>query len=287
VSPPRIDTHTHIFAPEVVQQRDRLFARDPYFRQLYEHPRSRLATAEELLAELERSGFDTAVACGWGWTDHALCVEQNDYLIEVVRRYPGRVLAFAAVQPTAGQAAVREAERAIQAGLRGIGELMPHGQGYTLDQTNLLAPLAELAVALDVPILTHTSEPVGHLYPGKGEVTLQTVLHLATSYPELKLICAHWGGGLPFYELMPEVAAAAANLWYDTAASPYLYHPRVYAAVRALIGTGRILFGTDFPLLRIERCARQVRESGLPADEVDAILGGNAAGLLLGDTPRR
>jgi uncharacterized protein len=280
----KIDTHTHVFAPEVVQQRDRLFARDPYFRQLYEHPRARLATAEDLLAELDRSGFDLAVACGWGWTDHALCVEQNDYLIEVARRYPGRVLGFAAVQPTAGAAAVREAERAIGAGLRGIGELMPHGQGFALDQTELLAPLAELAVALDVPILTHTSEPVGHLYPGKGEVTLQTVLHLATSRPELKLICAHWGGGLPFYELMPEVAAAAANLWYDTAASPYLYDPRVYATVRALVGSERILFGTDFPLLRIDRCARQVRESGLPPEEVDAILGGNAARLLLGDT---
>jgi predicted TIM-barrel fold metal-dependent hydrolase len=283
----KIDTHTHVFAPEVVQRRDNLFARDPYFRRLYEHPRSRLATAEDLLAELDRSGFDAAVACGWGWTDHALCVEQNDYLIEVVRRYPGRVLGFAAVQPTAGAAAVREAERAIGAGLRGIGELMPHGQGFALDQTDLLAPLAELAVALDVPILTHTSEPVGHLYPGKGEVTLQTVLHLATSHPELKLICAHWGGGLPFYELMPEVATAAANLWYDTAASPYLYDRRVYSAVRALIGSERILFGTDFPLLRIDRCARQVREAGLPPDEVDAILGGNAARLLLGDTAPR
>jgi len=283
----KIDAHTHVFAPEVVEQRDRVFARDPYFRQLYEAPRARLATAEDLVAELDASGFDAAVACGWGWTDHALCVEQNDYLIEVVRRYPGRIVGLAAVQPTAGEAAVREAERAIGAGLRGIGELMPHGQGYALDQTDLLAPLAELAVALDVPILTHTSEPVGHLYPGKGEVTLQTALHLATSYPELKLICAHWGGGLPFYELMPEVAAATRNVWYDTAASPYLYDARVYAAVRALVGPERILFGTDFPLLRIARCAGQVRRSGLPPPEVDAILGGNAAALLLRDTPGR
>jgi hypothetical protein len=114
VPTPRIDAHTHVFAPEVVKQRDRLFARDPYFRQLYEQPRSRLATAEELLAELERSGFDAAVACGWGWTDHALCVEQNDYLIDAVRRYPDRLIGFAAIQPTAGEAAVREVERALR-----------------------------------------------------------------------------------------------------------------------------------------------------------------------------
>jgi predicted TIM-barrel fold metal-dependent hydrolase len=54
--------------------------------------------------------------------------------------------------------------------------------------------------------------------------------------------------------------------------------------VRGLVGSDRILFGTDFPLLGIDRCARQVRESGLPPDEVEAILGGNAARLLLGDT---
>ena len=284
----KIDTHTHVFAPEVVQQRDRLFARDPYFRQLYEHPRSRLATAEDLLAELDRSGFDRRGRLRLG-LDRPRALRRAERLPDRRRATVPRtaLLGFAAVQPTAGAAAVREAERAIRAGLRGIGELMPHGQGFALDQTDLLAPLAELAVALDVPILTHTSEPVGHVYPGKGEVTLQTVLHLAASQPELKLICAHWGGGLPFYELMPEVAAAAANLWYDTAASPYLYDPRVYAAVRALIGADRILFGTDFPLLRIDRCARQVRESGLPADEVDAILGGNAARLLLGDTAPR
>src|SRR5262249_14846893 len=132
--PPRIDAHTHIFAPEVVARRDRLFARDPHFRQLYEHPRARLATADDLLAELARRGLDAAVPCGGGWTDQALCVGQNDSLIEVVGRPPGRILGFAAVQPTAGAAAVREAERAIRAGLRGIGELMPHGQGYALDQ---------------------------------------------------------------------------------------------------------------------------------------------------------
>ena len=276
----RIDAHTHVFAPEVVAGRERVFARDPYFKQLYEHPKSRLATAEELIAELDGAGFDMAFVCGWGWTDHGLCVEQNDYLIDAVQRYPNRLIGFAAIQPTAGAAAVREVERVANAGLRGVGELMPHGQGYQLDQTAVIAPVAEACQALGLPLLTHTSEPVGHLYPGKGEVTVQTVLHLATSFPELKMICGHWGGGLPFYELMPEVRAAARNVWYDTAASPYLYDPRIYQAAKLLVGAEKVLFGTDFPLLRIKRCARQVTESGLPAEDVDAILGGNAARLL-------
>jgi predicted TIM-barrel fold metal-dependent hydrolase len=275
----RIDAHAHVFAPAVVSGRERLFARDPYFRQLYENPRARLATAEQLVAELDRVRFDVAVAVGWGWTDHALCVEQNDYLIEAVRTYPDRLIGFAAIQPAAGAAAVREVERVAKAGLRGVGELMPHGQGYQLDQEPLLAPLAEACVALGLPLLTHTSEPVGHLYPGKGEVSVQTVLHLASAFPGLKLICGHWGGGLPFYELMPEVRAATANVWYDTAASPFLYDPRIYPAAKLLVGAEKVLFGSDFPLLRVDRCARQVAESGLPPEDVDAVLGGNAARL--------
>jgi hypothetical protein len=246
-----------------------------------------MASADQLVAELDASGFDLAVACGWGWTDHALCVEQNDYLIEAVGRFPGRIVGFAAVQPAAGDKAVHEAERAVKAGLKGIGELMPHGQGYRLDQssgtpdgTPLLAPLAELAVELGVPILTHTSEPVGHLYPGKGDVTVQTLVNLATAFPDLKLICGHWGGGLLFYELMKEVAAALTNVYYDTAASPYLYDPRVYRAAAILAGPEKILFGSDYPLLHIARCARQVVDAGLPAEETERILGLNAARLL-------
>ncbi len=79
---------------------------------------------------------------------------------------------------------------------------------------------------------------------------------------------------------MPEVRAATRNVWYDTAASPFLYDPRIYRAAKLLVGAEKVLFGSDFPLLHIDRCARQVVESGLPVEDVDAILGGNAARLL-------
>ena len=62
-------------------------------------------------------------------------------------------------------------ERCARAGMPGFGELMPHGQGYRLSDTTLLAPLAEAALALGLFCLTHTSEPVGHIYHGKGDVT--------------------------------------------------------------------------------------------------------------------
>ena len=43
--------------------------------------------------------------------------------------------------------------------------------------------------------------------------------------PTLPVVFAHLGGGLPFYETMPEVQRLAPRLYYDTAAAAYLYYP--------------------------------------------------------------
>ena len=42
----------------------------------------------------------------------------------------------------------------------------------------------------------------------------------------MTIIAAHWGGGLPFYALMPEVRDALQNVWFDTAAGHLLYDRR-------------------------------------------------------------
>ena len=276
----RIDAHVHIFPPEIVADRERFSVRDPFFGALYASPRSRLATAEDLVAELDASGFDRAIAVGWGWQTNELCRMHNDYLIEAVHRFPDRITGFAAFQPTTGDSGIVETERALDGGLSGVGELMPHGQDYRLDDIDRMRPIAELAIAREVPILTHSSEPVGHIYPGKGDVVPDRLLTFITAFPGLKVIAAHWGGGLPFYALMPEVKRAITNVWFDSAASPYLYDPRIYRIVRDLVGIDRILFGSDFRLLPIARCAAQVEALGLPEIERDAILGLNAAQLL-------
>ena len=276
----RIDAHVHIFPPEIVADRERFAVRDPFFGALYASPRARLATVEDLIAELDAAGFDRAIAVGWGWQTNDLCRLHNDYLLDAVVRFPDRIVGFASFQPTAGAPGIAEVERAIDGGLRGIGELMPHGQDYRLDDLDRMRAIAELAIARDIPILTHSSEPVGHLYPGKGDAYPDRLFTFINAFPELKVIAAHWGGGLPFYALMPEVKRALANVWFDSAASPYIYDSSIYRIVRDLVGIDRILFGSDYRLLSIARCAAQVEALELPVSERDAILGTNAARLL-------
>ncbi|MFP4032947.1 MAG: amidohydrolase family protein, partial [Desulfococcaceae bacterium] len=125
-----------------------------------------------------------------------------------------------------------------------------------------------------------TNEPVGHAYPGKSPNTLAQIYAVARSFPENKIIFAHWGGGIFFYRLLKrEVREALANVYFDTAASPFLYTPEIYPAAAALAGADRILLGSDFPLLRPGRYLRDMAESGISEADRAAMVGGNAARL--------
>jgi predicted TIM-barrel fold metal-dependent hydrolase len=280
-----IDFHTHIFPPEVIRRREVFSARDPWFAELYAHPRASMATADDLVASMTADGVDVSVAFPFGWSDPGLIEECNSYVIQAMRDHPGRVLGLAAVQPLAGTRAIAELERCARAGMPGFGELMPHGQGYDLGDVPLLAPLVESAQALDLFALTHASEPVGHTYLGKGDVSIPALHAFLAAFPALKVVAAHWGGGFPFYELMPEVRALASHLWYDSAASAYLYHPEVFATVARAAGARKILWGSDFPLLGQRRMLDYARAGGLSEPDLALALGGNAAGLL-GDALR-
>ena len=130
-----------------------------------------------------------------------------------------------------------------------------------------------------VPVVVHTSEPVGHGYPGKGATTPERSLAMAEAFPGVAFIFAHFGGGLPFYSLMPEVAKALSNVYFDTAAAPFLYRPDVYGVAASAAGSDRILFGSDYPLIGQGRALREAQKSGLNDLELVDVLGGNAAGL--------
>ena len=290
-----IDAHIHMYPPEI--NRDPVgWARrvdEPYWALLTIDRPGRpsiqgWATVERLLSDMDRAGVERVVMQGMYWQHLETCVAQNNWYIEWCRQHPDRLVGFAVVQPKAGDRALDEVRRAIDAGLRGLGEILPYAQGYHMRDPDFLR-VVELLIALDVPLCLHVSEPVGHVYPGKSTTPLEDYYWLATEYPELKLILAHWGGLLPFYELMRGVHKRLKNVYYDTAATPLLYRQEVYRAVVNVVGPEKILYGSDYPLLiypsqekepGFTRLLDEIRGSGLAPDELDWVLGGNAARLL-------
>jgi predicted TIM-barrel fold metal-dependent hydrolase len=275
-----IDFHTHVFPPHIKEKRDEYVLKDPCFSLLYSNPKATLATVEDIITSMEECGIDKSVILNIGWLDNDICSETNSYIIECVNRYPERLIGFCTIQPSAGEKALKELERCVRNGIKGVGEMRPDMQGLDIEDNKTLQPIMEYVINNDLLYLIHASEPVGHQYAGKGSVTPEVIYPLILENPELKLICAHWGGGLPFYGLMPEVNRAFRNVYFDTAATPFLYDPQIFHHVIEIIGSDKILFGSDFPLMSPKRIVDQI--SSLNIDEHDSvkILGTNAQRLL-------
>ena len=274
-----IDFHTHVFSPQVKENRDKYVKADPCFALLYSDPKAKIATADELITSMDEAGVDGCVILNIGWMKHELCVESNDYILEALTRYPKRLTGFGAVQPKSPEAA-REIERCAKSGIRGIGELRPDIELFNPESGEIMQPIIEVMRKYKLILLTHSSEPVGHNYPGKGTTTPDVLYSLITSFPDLTIVCAHWGGGLPFYALMPEVGKVLLNVFFDTAASPFLYRPEVYQQAIQLLGVDKILFGSDYPLLSQSQIIGEINSLGLKEEVKTKILGGNARRLL-------
>ena len=270
-----VDAHVHAFPEEVIAGRDDLVRRDNWFGQLYANPTAALTNDADLLVSMEASGVDHAVMCGFPWSDPGLCRLNNDWMAGASAASGGRLSWLGIVVPN-HRTAPAEAERCFGLGAAGIGELNADGQGFDLTNQTELAALSATCAAANRPVLLHATEPVGHAYPGKGAATPDRLLRFLAANQGIDVVLAHWGGGLPFYELMPEVAAICGRVRYDTAASPYLYRHDILRVATDLVGPDRILWGSDFPVLSQGRFLRRTLATDLDPNSLRLIVGGSA-----------
>ncbi len=273
-----VDCHVHLFPPDIKADRRDACASDPNFAALYADPKAPIATRDDLMKTMVEDGIDIAVAVGFGWSDREQCRRSNDYLLESASRSSGRLVPFVNVVPADVEWSLAEIDRCRAAGARGLGELMPDGQDIDLSDPDGLRPILDSASALNMVVMIHASEPVGHEYAGKGTAYPQALLGLIEQFPETRFILAHLGGGLPFYGFMPEVLEELhRHVWFDLAATPFLYRTEAVVAAAEAVGWDRLLFATDFPLIRPKRLLRDLARTG--ADRTE-LLGGNAQALL-------
>ena len=275
-----IDFHTHIFPEAVRQQREAYFEDEPAFELLYDSPRARIAGAQEIVSTMDAQGVDRSVVFGFPWKSMETMRMHNDYILDAVKRFPERLIGLCCLDPGHPEA-VTEARRCLKEGLCGLGELAFYDTGFTPAILEQLQPLMALCREADVPVLIHTNEPVGHAYPGKSPVTLAEIYRLIQAFPANKIVLAHWGGGLFLFHLLKkETKAALKNVYFDTAASPYLYDPDIYRIAADIVTPEKILFGSDYPLLPPNRYFDEMHRGGLSASEIRTVSGLNATQLL-------
>jgi len=287
---PIIDTHVHLYPPEV--------NRDPVAWAL-SHGESHWATlctrqrkdgsavqlfpsVNELLRDMDDAEIERSLLLGWYWERPETCAVQNRFLADCVRAHPDRLSAFAAIHPAAGDA-LEEVHRARGEGLIGLGELSPHSQRTSLADPTWRAIMA-LAGELKLPVNLHVTDPQSKPFPGRIETPPAECIELARAFPTTIFILAHWGGGMAF----EAENRLLKNLYFDTAASPLMYQSDVWRRAVDAVGAERILFGSDNPLRLYPKTesgtgvAAFVDEARteLSSRELDQVLSGNAARLL-------
>lgn len=275
-----IDFHTHIFPEEVRKNREKYFPSESAFELLYNTSGSKLVGAEELVNSMDEQGVDLSVVFGFPWKNSQYFKKHNDYIMKAVAKYPKRLKGFCCLDPC-NKKAVSEVVRCIKGGLSGVGELAFYQSGIDKTFINKLEPIMKICKDKNLPVLIHTNEPIGHTYPGKTPITLVQIYKLVEKFPKNKIVLAHWGGGIFFFLLLKkEVKENLKNVYFDTAASPFLYNTAVYRIAIQIIGENKILFGSDFPLLRPARYFKELEKAGLSNDSIKNIFGINAARLL-------
>jgi len=285
-----IDCHTHAY-PRVIAGDPRTWAiarNEAHWADLVA-PEGRpsiqgWSTISGMLEAMDASGVDQAVLQGWYWEHEATCRWHNEVMAEWMEASAGRLLGFAAILPN--ESVIKQLEAAESLGFRGVGELHIGVQGLGKNRKHWLEML-EWCTAHDWPICFHVTGAAGHEHPSAIPTPLVEFVHMAKAQPNLKIILAHWGGGLPFFEQNSNMRNILKNVFYDTAASPLLYELNIFKRIVEMVGRGKILYGSDFPLRlypkqdkqpHMNRFLEQIRnESGLSESCIQSILGSNAA----------
>jgi len=243
-----IDAHVHLYPPEAnadpmgwaLARGEKHWATLCTRKRKDGTPVQGFASVDELLRDMDAAGVTRAVLLGWYWEKPATCTEHNRFLAQCVAAHPDRLSAFGTVHPAAGETALEDVRRARDHGFIGLGELSPHSQQVGLGDP-IWRQLMTLAGQLKLPVNLHVTDPRSKPYPGRVETPLADFVGLAREFPMTKFILAHWGGGLAF----DSENQVLKNVYYDTAASALLYGPEVWKQA----APGRVLFGSDYPLI--------------------------------------
>jgi len=321
-----IDTHAHIIVPEILREakpgeewRPRVVWENG--RQFVEYGPKRIGSAlrefvsiETILNEMKKSGVDGVLLCPWvslvryqAKAEESLdaCQVQNDALLSLVKKHTGRVSALGMVPLQDVELSIRELERIMKAGLKGV-EIGTHVNG-TYPGDAGFRPFWEACESLGAFVFIHPVEGGGrtelqdyYMWNVIGNPMETTVAagHLILSgvleaYPGLKILLAHGGGALLHlhgrldrgFRQRPEINRVIKKppteylkqFYFDT----ITHDPVVLKSLVDLVGAGHVLLGSDYPFdMGNENPVDLVHAANLGGDAEEKILGDNAKQLL-------
>lgn len=208
----------------------------------------------------------------------------NDYVAAFRARHPDVVIqTWGAVDPHKGDAAIREAERAVKE-LEVLGfHFHPIMGRFAVDDPQL-RPLFETIEGLGVPVMIDAGTTgMGAGMPG-GMGSRITHAHpmsidnLAAAFPDLTIIAAH--PGWPWVDEMTAVALHKGNVYWELSGWAPKYFPE--SLLRDIRGRLRdkIMFGSDHPSLPYQRILDEWAGLGYSDEVLAQVFHGNAERVL-------
>jgi len=166
---------------------------------------------DEHLRWMDESGVRMAIlsTASFSGNGYNFCKACNDGYGEMIKRYPDRFKGMIQVYPFDKEKNKDEIKRCVEElGLWGIGVVSSY-QKMTID-SRLMDPIYKMAIKYDMPIFVHPSIRIkiwgGERYDLRMTLAreydiaksfVETVYGVLPRFPELKVIFAHFGGGLP------------------------------------------------------------------------------------------
>ena len=195
--------------------------------------------------------------------------DANDSVITTAQQSAGLMVPFCRVDPA--DDALKEAERALAAGARGI-KLHPRAEQFELDHPQV-RKLFALADERSLPVLIHAGRGI----PALGRHAVQ----LAGEFPGARVILAH--AGVCDLGWIWRAAADLPNLLFDSS----WWITADLLALFKLVPPAQILFASDAPYGNTSLSAGfQVRlalQAGWSAEQVRVFAGGQSERIAAGD----
>jgi hypothetical protein len=206
----------------------------------------------------------------------------NDVIAQAVHDHPETFIGFGAVDPHMGKVAEAEVHHIAELGLRGL-KFQPIVQGFFPNDERYY-PIYETARSLGLTVLFHTGTTgIGAGAPGGLGLKLKYgrpiyLDDVAADFPDLTIIAAH--PGWPWTEELLSVAVHKGNVYVDMSGWAPKYFPDPFVRHARTVLQDKMLFGTDWPLITVERWQTEFAAYNFPAPVVAKIMRENAKRVL-------
>ena len=257
-----IDTHTHIYPQKIALKATSSIG------SFYDTDMKGVGTLENLLQDMEEAGVCKSFILSTA-TSPTQVRAINEFLIDVIHKYPDKFIAFGTVHPDMDRP-VDEMEFMKKNKILGL-KFHPDFQRFAVDDPKMDG-IYSYASFMNIPIVFHAGD-IRYHYSNPHQF-----LNIAEKFPNLKIIAAHFGGYTEWSESYEVLCGT--DIYFDTSSSLFALDKTMVRKIISKHGIDKIFFASDFPMWHSQAELENIENLGLSDEEKEKILYKNAEAFL-------